>query len=55
MQHLPLGLIVLSVLIVSLQSRVVRIDYQLLHKLAPNIIAWIARVLLSVIISSWLK
>lgn len=55
MEHLPEYLFILSVLIISVESNVVKFDFRLLHKYKRSILIWIAGILLGVIITSWIK
>jgi hypothetical protein len=57
MSHLQVGLLILSLLVIfiSLESKVVIVDTELLRKNAPDIAKWIVRVLLESIIKSFFK
>lgn len=57
MNHLELELFALALLVIALQYRVVRVDFNInpIHKNAKKITLWLAGVLLGVIVSSWLK
>lgn len=55
MSHLKVGLLILSLLVILIDSKIVKIDIKLLQKNSMNIAKWIAGILLGVIIKSLLK
>jgi hypothetical protein len=55
MEHLLVYLFILSVLVISIEYNVVRIDLILLRRYWGNIIGKIVGILLAAIITSWLK
>lgn len=55
MSLLQVGLLMLSLLVISVQSNVIIINTKLLRKNVPNIAKWIAGILLGTIVKSLFK
>ncbi|MCB2295665.1 hypothetical protein LGK95_19500 [Clostridium algoriphilum] len=55
MEHLKVGVFVVSIIILSMHYKVVEINFNLLSKNVGTIAVWIACIMLGAIISSWLE
>lgn len=55
MEHLLVGLFVVSIIIISIHYKIVKVNLNLLSKNVGNIVTWIACIMLGSIISTWLR